>query len=132
MFLLATMGLDLLVLNLLNEGLILYSTPVLLGGLVSGLLVSILMSVVGVMASLHASTVREAGMKLSLVYLVLGLPYFALGFMGDGTRVTITEAASGHLALLVTAGAGILIAVLSLMFYFVARQRFKRSELSLE
>lgn len=116
-----------------SEGeLLLYSAPLFWGGVVGGLLISLLGAAVGVLVSLRASTVRQATQTLSYATLALFFIPFILFEMlpawlvDDLIHLARPLLRQGPAVLLVFAGALVL---LDLILLAVARARFRRSRL---
>lgn len=117
--------------------LLLFPLDVTVGVLVLGLLVTLLIAGIGVMISMNAKTVRQAGQTLSLGILALvWVPGLAIGaaaqMLSPAQQQRALEWAAtidGHL---VAIAAGCLLASLSAVFIGVSMIRFKRNRLSLD
>lgn len=117
--------------------LLLFPLDVTLGVLVFGLLVTLLIAGIGVMISMNAKTVRQAGQTLSLGILALvWVPGLMLGaavqFLSPDEQQQALEWAAtvdGHLVALVV---GVVLALLCSVFIGVSMKRFRRSRLSLD
>ncbi len=130
-YVILAMLVGLVTLNLASgePGLLLYSPTLLLGGFVSCLLVSGVLAAAGVLTSLRAATVREAAQKLSLVMLLLFVPYFSLNFIPLEQRAVIIERINqinlGRLLLI----AGSMLSILAGVLMKLTLQRFQRAQL---
>ncbi len=116
---------------------LLFSFPVTLGVLVIGLLVTLLIAAIGVMISLKAKTVRQAGQTLSLgILAILWIPGLAIGIAARALTPLQQQALwewsttlDGRMIALVSA---LVLALVDTVFVGLAMRRFKRSRLSLD
>ncbi len=139
--LVAVMVTSLLTVNVIHaasEGrLLLFSPWVTASVLVIGLLVTLFVAALGVMISINAKTVRQAGQTLSLgILAVIWIPGVLLGYvyrtLPTTQQVALWEWATtldGRLVALWTAG---ILLVLDALFVALAARRFKRNRLSLD
>jgi ABC-2 type transport system permease protein len=109
-----------------------YSPAVAVGGVVLGLLTALVMSAAGVLMSLRASTVREAGQKLALIMLVAFVPYFGSSFVPIEQRAAIVQTITGVNTWLVVLVATLVLLVLAGVLLRLAMQRFQRARLLLD
>jgi ABC-2 type transport system permease protein len=123
----------LITLNLLYGGgqLVAYTPAVTVGGLVIGLLVAAVMSAAGVLVSLRAASVREAGQKLALVMFAFFIPYFGFSFVPIEQRFAIIQAITTVNTSLVALGISLVLLALLGVLLPLAMQRFQRSRLLL-
>ncbi|NJP04778.1 MAG: ABC transporter permease subunit [Chloroflexaceae bacterium] len=133
-YLVLAMLAGILTLNLsYGDGQLLAYTPaVAVGGLVLGLLVAAVMSAAGVLASLRAETVREAGQKLAIILFPVFLLYFSFSFVPIEQRVMLIEQIASVNTWLVLAGAALLLLALLALLLPQTVQRFQRSRLLLD
>jgi ABC-2 type transport system permease protein len=124
----------LLTLNLgFGDGQLLAYTPaVTVGGLMLGLLVAAVMSAAGVLASLRAETVREAGQKLAIILFPVFLLYFSTSFVPIEQRAVLVQHIASVNTWLVLAGAALLLLALLGVLLPLTVQRFQRSRLLLD
>jgi ABC-2 type transport system permease protein len=109
-----------------------YTPAVAVGGLVLGLLVAAVMSVAGVLASLRAETVREAGQKLAIILLPAFLLYFSTSFVPIEQRaVLVQHITSVNTWLVLAIAAPLLLALLGVLLP-ITMQRFQRARLLLD
>lgn len=116
---------------------LLFETFVSASVLVIGLLVTLFIASIGVMISLKAKTVRQAGQTLSLgILAVLWMPGLVLGYvfrvLPEPQQVALLEWAAqldGRVAMLALA---VLLIILDAVFLTAATRRFKRSCLVLD
>lgn len=139
--LLSVMLLSLLTVNVVwgvREGrLLMFSASVTVGVLVIGLLITLLIAAIGVMISLKAKTVRQAGQALSLgILAILWIPglIIALGAraLSEVQQQALWEWASMLDGRAVAAVGALVLLVLDAVFVGIAMRRFKRSRLSLD
>jgi ABC-2 type transport system permease protein len=114
-----------------QEQLLAYTPAVAVGGMVLGLLVAAAMSAAGVLASLRAETVREAGQKLALILFAFFIPYFGLSFVPIEQRVSIIQSIAGVSTWLVVLGVSLALLVLLGVLLPLVLRRFQRSRLLL-
>lgn len=117
--------------------LLLFPLPVTVGVLVLGLLVTLLIAAIGVMISLKAKTVRQAGQTLSLgILAILWIPGLAIGIaaraLSPVQQQALWEWSTTVDGRLVALGFAAVLFVLDAVFVGVAMRRFKRSRLSLD
>ncbi|MDO9108458.1 MAG: ABC transporter permease subunit, partial [Coriobacteriia bacterium] len=139
--LLSVMLMSLLTVNAVwgvREGrLLLFSAPVTLGVLVIGLLVTLLIAAIGVMISLRAKTVRQAGQALSLgILAILWIPGLIIVLsartLSDVQQQALWEWATTLDGRVVAAVCALVLLALDAVFVGIAMRRFKRSRLSLD
>jgi ABC-2 type transport system permease protein len=116
---------------------LMFKPEVFFGVIVIGLLGTLLVAAIGVMISLRAQTVRQAGQTLSLGILALmffpGLIFaWIYGMLPEPTQTLILEWASQLDGRVVAATAAVVLLVLDALFLGLAMRRFKRSELSFD
>jgi ABC-2 type transport system permease protein len=109
-----------------------YTPAVAVGGLVLGLLVAAVMSAAGVLASLRAETVREAGQKLAIILFPVFLLYFSTSFVPIEQRAVLVQHIASVNTWLVLAGAALLLVALLGVLLPLTMQRFQRSRLLLD
>ncbi len=133
-YLVLAMLAGLLTLNLMHgNGTVLSYTPaVAVGGVVLGVLVAVVMAAAGVLASLRAETVREAGQKLALILMVLFLPYFGMSFVPIEQRATLVQAVGQVNSWLVVLAGAIVFTGAAGVLLTLATRRFQRARLLLE
>jgi len=131
-FILLAIAAGWLALNFMQPEPVGFSPLVVLGGVTVGLLVAGLAALLGVLASLRAGTVRQAGRKLTVFYLLVAMPYFALSFLPDNMQIrvfqTIAELPDFGILSVVVIGLILVIAILVIL----AEKRFQRNELILD
>lgn len=116
---------------------LLFPLKTTIGVLVIGLLVTLLIAAIGVMISLKAKTVRQAGQTLSLGLLAiiwvpgLFIGYFARMLSWD-QQMELWEWFSTLDGDLIALGVTALLFAADVLFIVLAMRRFKRSRLSLE
>lgn len=133
-YLVLAMLAGLLTLNLFyGEGqLIGYTPAIAAGGLILGVLVAAAMSAAGVLVSLQAATVREAGQRLALLMMLLFFPYFGLSFVPLEQRAAIIQLVGGvNTWLIVLVASVLLMVVLGVLLVLLIRQ-FQRARLLLD
>jgi ABC-2 type transport system permease protein len=113
---------------------LLFPAGITVGVIVFGLLITLLIGGIGVMVSLKAATVRQAGQALSLgLIAVLWLPGLAMGFIFSRLSQPVQDKVIIWAGALngptVAVWAGIVLAVLDAAIVLVAMRRFKRSRL---
>jgi ABC-2 type transport system permease protein len=109
-----------------------YAPAVLWGALAIGLLAAGAVSALGVLASLHAATAREAAMKAWGLYVLIAVLYSALGFLKEEQRAALMERVDAARPAIVLGTAGMLLVVLNLALMALAARRFKRAQLILD
>lgn len=112
--------------------LLMYPLPVLIGGPIVALLATVLLSGLGVIASLRASTVRQATQSMSLIFIVM----FLIPVLLRVLPVSMTTHAMSWLAGLHLSGVIALVALvfllLNLIVIPIAIVRFQRPKLILD
>jgi len=113
--------------------LLLYPGGVLVGVLAISLLAILLVSSLGVFASLRAPTVRAAYQKMGIVFIILFLaPTILLPMIPEETMASIRALLGGLVVdQVMLAGAGILL-VLDIVLLFLAMGRFQRARMILD
>ena len=134
-FSLVTLVISLAVLNLAfgREQLLMYPSGILVGMMTWSLLVSLLGSGIGVLVSLHASSVQQAQQQLNLgTFAVMFVPIVVFQLLPSETRAAVATAlASGQVGGVVAAVAiGLLI--IDVIFIALALARFQRAKLILD
>lgn len=120
----------------LREGLRLYPFIIAISGMLLSFLIACLVSVIGVMVSLKAGTVRQAQQKLGIsvfiiAYLVPMAGVYGLRYVPQEMKDKVFQSfLSGEVAMPVLAFSALL-AVLILLFYAITNSRFKRARLIL-
>lgn len=139
--LVAVMALSLVSVNIAHAAdagrLLLFPLQVTVGVLVLGLLVTLLIAAIGVMISLKAKTVRQAGQTLSLgILAILWIPGLAIGIaaraLTPAQQQALWEWSTTVDGRIVALGFALVLLVLDAVFIGVAMRRFKRSRLSLD
>lgn len=113
--------------------LLMYPSGVLIGMVTLSLLVSLLGSGIGILVSLHASSVQQAQQQLSLgMFAVLFVPIVGFQLLPGETKTAVVIAlASGQVGRIITAVAiGLLI--IDVIFIALALVRFQRAKLILD
>lgn len=106
-----------------------YSWQVGLAAVVLSLLTALLWSALGVLASLRASTVRQAQQRLSIgTMVVFLLPAFAAGALRASLRSALSGALAGGIGSIATTAA-IALFVLDVVLLLAARAGFNRARL---
>ncbi len=116
---------------------LMFSREVTLGVLVVGFLATLFVAAIGVMISLKAQTVRQAGLTLSLgILATLWIPGLALGYLyrtlSEPTRALVTDWFVQLDLWVIAVGAVALLALVDAAFIAVAMRRFRRSELTFD
>jgi ABC-2 type transport system permease protein len=120
-----------------SPGLFVYTTPVMLAGMLGSQLVSGLMAGAGVFISLKAKSMRSAQQTLSMAMLLFfmgigfGLPALAKIFPGDMARNLQEMAKTINIWTLIKVVA-LILAVLDVVILTLAMRRFKRSRLIMD
>ena len=117
--------------------LLMFKPEVTFGVIVIGLLGTLLIAAIGVMISLRAETVRQAGQTLSLG--ILALMFFpglliawVYGMLSQGQQILVIEWAAQLDGRVVIIAATLVLLLLDAIFLGVAVKRFKRSELNFD
>jgi len=110
-----------------------YTPGVFFGGLILSLLITILMSGIGILVSLRASTVRQAYQKMSIGFLVFWfLPMMALQFLpAEVIGPLITGLSNVRVAQVVIIAALVLLAI-DVVLILLALRQFRRDRLILD
>lgn len=139
--LLAVMVSSLVTVNVAHAGaagrLLLFPTHVTVGVLVIGFLVTLLIAAIGVMISLKAKTVRQAGQTLSLgILAIIWVPGLVVGYVArtltTEQQMAVWEWSTTLDGRVVALVAALVLAALDAVFVGIAMKRFRRSRLSLE
>lgn len=115
----------------------LFPTEVTLGVVVYGLLVTLLIASVGVMVSLKAKTVRQAGQALSLgLVALMWIPGLIIGYayrmLPAATQKAVVEWLAVLDGRLVAVAIAVILALVDAAFLTVAARRFRRARLILD
>jgi len=114
--------------------LILYTPTIAFSGMLLSLLIAGLVSIIGVMVSLRASTVKQAQQKLGISVFVIayGVPMvgvYGLRYVPDEIRQKVTQLLlNGDVTLPALIISAVLIVLVSLL-YTVTKSRFQRTRL---
>ncbi|HLO13778.1 MAG TPA: ABC transporter permease subunit [Anaerolineales bacterium] len=115
-------------------GLILYTPTIAFSGMLLSLLIASLVSIIGVMVSLRAITVKQAQQKLGIsvfviAYVVPMMGVYGLRYVPNEIRQKVMQPLlNGDVALPVLIISAVLI-VLVLLLYLVTKSRFQRTRL---
>ena len=119
--------------NIANPGAGFYRGGLFVGAVVFSLLTAALIAAIGVLVSLHASTVRQAYQRMSLGFLVIWLPLvLAPQYLPESLKLRIGEwmQNSDGLQIALTV-AGVLLVITTVLFA-LAIARFQRAKLILD
>lgn len=115
-----------------NGKLLFYPTEIALGILVFSLLVSGLVSGLGILISLRAASVRQAQQTFSIAFFAIMVPFFAIPLLPEAWVVKATQVLQSlDYRTLGIAGAVVLL-VVDLVLLSAAKMRFRRDQLSLD
>ncbi len=109
-----------------------FSPLILAGSLSVGLLVALMSAGMGVLASLRAGTVKQAGRKLSLIYVVMMVPYILLNLMPEESRAALMAPSGGGEVGLIVLAAAVVLVLMNLGLVYAGERGFKRKALILD
>ncbi len=113
--------------------LVFYPPPVFVGAVVLTLLAAVLVSCVGVLVSLRASTVRQAAQTMGIaIMLLLFVPMFGFQALPREVQRDFVLAVSGLDVGNLVAAAGVVLLALDVVFLAAALARFQRAKLILD
>lgn len=117
--------------------LLLFPAEVTLGVLVFGFLITLFVAAIGVMISLKAQTVRQAGQTLSLgILATFWVPGLVLGYLyrtvSEPTRRIVVDWAVQLDLWVIAVAAAVLLALVDAVFLGIAMRRFRRSRLTFD
>lgn len=109
-----------------------YNLQILVGGLLIGFGVAFFAAAVGALASLRAGTIKEARRKLTALYLIVAIPYFALKLMPETAHSDLMAGLSNSNTWLIVAVVVIFLLVLDTGLLIAIVRRFKRRKMRLD
>jgi ABC-2 type transport system permease protein len=122
-----------LTINIIYPGAGFYPLSSFLGALLFSLLGMILVAGIGVLVSLHASTVRQAYQRMSLGFLVIWLPLIlAPQFLPAASKAQIAGWLENVNGLQVSITAAVILLAIDLILVALANARFQRARLILD
>jgi ABC-2 type transport system permease protein len=113
-------------------GLLLYPIPIALGLVILVLLVSTLASVLGVLVSLRAASVRQALQTFTIANAVLLIPVLVISLLHPALLATITPFILKTSFISLAIGAGVGLTLLDVILILATLARFKRAKLILD
>ncbi len=110
-----------------------YPLPVFVGAVVLTLLAAVLVSCVGVLVSLRASTVRQAAQTMGIaIMLLLFVPMLGFQALPRDTQMSLVLTLAGLDVTNLVLGAGAVLLALDMAFLAAALGRFQRAKLILD
>ncbi len=115
-----------------RDGLLFYSFATTMGALVFSILVSGLSGSIGVLVSLHASSVRQAQQTMSIGMLVLFLPFMLIQFIPKAWLEAGSHLVENVQPVQVAIGSAVFLLVIEVVLIAIAKRLFQRSKLILD